>query len=57
MRVKLAGMEMMKCVQGIAYVHHTVFVVVIANNRLKELDQRMSTGVKGREFTKILICR
>lgn len=57
MRVKLAGMEMMKCVQGIAYVHHTVFVVVIANNRLKELDQRLSTGVKGREFTKILICR
>lgn len=61
MRVKLAGMEMMECVQGIAYVHHTVFViVVIANNGLKELDQRLSTGIKGREFIdnpKILICR
>lgn len=54
----LGGIEMMTWVQGITYVYLSFFSI-IANKGLKECDQSLSSGIKGREFiydSKILIC-
>lgn len=41
----------MKCVQGIAYIYMLIFIIVVIENKaLKELDQRLSTGIKGCKF-------
>lgn len=43
----LGGIEMMTWVQGITYVYLSFFSI-IANKGLKECDQSLSSGVKGR---------